>query len=88
MLVIESNDLSWYPDTGSFEVNASSLEAKYRVDRLDYANGEWYLMVKSARTGNLACFTRMEEGKDRFGKLAFVKFISREHNIYLYINND
>ena len=87
-LIIDSSDLTWDASSRSFTADASDLEANYPVSRLDYADGKWYLTVKSARTGSLAEFVRKEEVKDRSGELAFVKFHNREHDLYLYIIND
>lgn len=88
MLVIESTDLSWIPETQSFFVEASRLEDKYRIDRLDYENGKFFLHVRSHRTGNLAKFYRMREIVQK-GELLEVEFSCSEHGgIILIIAND
>lgn len=88
MLVIESNDLVWKSLTRSFVVEASKLEARYRIHRLDYENGQWFLHIRSHRTGNLEKFVRSREEKCMVGELLAVHFRNERHNVNLTILND
>lgn len=88
MLVIESTDLVWNSKEKSFRAYASDLEAQYQIRRLDYENGQWFLHIRSNRTGKLAKFIRWCELKDGTGDLVDVKFWNEEHDLELRIIND
>lgn len=74
MLIIDSSDLAYYSRTKTFIVNASILESKYTINRLDYEDGKWCLRIKSHKTGNVAKFIRTKELYDSSNNLESVIF--------------
>lgn len=87
MLIIEQRDLQWWSMGKFFTADASALEEKYPIHRLDYENGEWFFHVRSARTGKLAKFVRENE-EYAHGKLNAVRFVCEEHKTFIRIYND
>jgi hypothetical protein len=81
MLIVDSQQLTWNPETKTFTVEASELEAAvknhpcYR-DRIMQVNGRWGFFVRSARTGNTQWFERCREQRDSEGVLESVVFIA------------
>ena len=88
MLVISTKDLDWNAKTRTFFVEASSLEGKYPQTRLDYENGEWFLHVRSHKTGKTMKFVRCGEIREDDQVLVAVEFRNDELGIMLGIAND
>ena len=61
-----------------FVATASACEAHGVSNRLDYAEGQWFFHILSAKTGKLAKFVRTSEVYEN-GKLHSVRFICQEH---------
>ena len=61
-----------------FVATASACEAIARIDRLDYADGQWFFRMRSAKTGALAKFVRSSEIYEG-QRLHSVRFICQEH---------
>jgi hypothetical protein len=62
----------------AFTATASACEAISRLGQIDYANGEWFFHMRSAKTGKLARFVRTSE-VHAGGRLHSVRFICQEH---------
>lgn len=62
----------------AFTVTASACEAATGALRLDYADGQWFFHIRSAKTGALARFIRTSEVHEG-GRLHSVRFICQEH---------
>lgn len=67
-----------YADRG-FTATASACEAASGpINRLDYADGQWFFHMRSAKTGALAKFVRSSEVYEG-DRLHSVRFICQEH---------
>lgn len=94
MLIIDSKMLTWNPETKTFTVEASDLEAvvknnpQYR-NRIMQVDGRWGFFVRSARTGNTQWFERHKEQRDREGVLESVVYIAPGlQDVQLIVWND
>lgn len=76
-LVILPSDVFSY-SAGAFTTTASTCEAANIGNRLDYADGQWFFHIRSAKTGALAKFVRSSEVYEG-ETLHSVRFICQEH---------
>jgi hypothetical protein len=90
MLVINSIDLNYDRANISFSADASYLEEKYPITRLDYEDGMWCLRIKSHKTQKIVKFIRSQEHYNSEGKLNYVIFRGENNlaSVTLKIYND
>lgn len=74
MVVIPTEMLTYFPEGKIFSVEASELEARFPVSRIDFDGKNWFVTLKSHKTGTRAKFLRRREICDENGDLTWVEF--------------
>lgn len=74
MLAIHTDALTYLKDGKIFCAEASDLEVKFPVRHINFDGKNWFVWLKSHKTGRLAKFIRKREIRDEEGELHWVEF--------------